>query len=218
MESTNTPITGLTEPIYNSSQSTPENSQKNENDYSDKKDKFIIPDVCLSFSLIILIMIGIAFITLTFYLFSDIITILIFLIVLIFYIFFKLYNIIVQIEVTKKNNKIYVNEQNIFFCNKAQLNGDIHFYYAIEITEDTETKHFFIINDIKDSIDLDTTEIKQKPAKLFHHLTLIMNKRNIEEILNNFEHSSDNYENPLLFDIVNYMGKNTNNLVKDLNK
>ena len=108
-----------------------------------------------------------------------------------------------------------MNEQNIFFCNKAQLNGDIHFYYAIEITEDTETKHFFIINDIKESIDLDTTEIKQKPAKLFHHLTLIMNKRNIEEILNNFEHSSDNYENPLLFDIVNYMGKNTNNLVKD---
>ena len=69
MESTNTPITGLTELIYNSSQSTPENSQKNENNYSDKKDKFIIPDVCLGCSLIILIMIGIAFIILTFYLF-----------------------------------------------------------------------------------------------------------------------------------------------------
>ena len=90
-----------------------------------------------------------------------------------------------------------------------------HFYYAIEPKEDTETEHFFIINDIKESIDLDTPEIKQKPAKLFHHLTILLNKRSIEEILNNFEHSSDNYENPLLFDIVNYMGKNTNNSLKD---
>ena len=60
-----------------------------------------------------------------------------------------------------------MNEQNIFFCNKAQLNGDIHFYYAIEITEDTETKHFFIINDIKESIDLDTPKIKQNLQNYF---------------------------------------------------
>ena len=101
-----------------------------------------------------------------------------------------------------------------------KLNLDIentHFYIKKEINQDEDGKHesfrLLIINDYKNlvDIDLDASNIKQKPAKLFYSFNY-MRKGNYDhtqfaQILNNFIGNSGFYDNPLLFNINRFLHK-----------
>ena len=120
----------------------------------------------------------------------------------------------------KSNNKIIVKIINFLCFPTKIIKLDIenfHFYIEKIYNYDSAYIKLTIINDYKNlvDIDLDTSNIKQKPAKfyyLFDNVRQINNAVNQYTLdLNNFLGiSSDNYTNPLLFDINNYMNKNTN--------
>ena len=132
-----------------------------------------------------------------------------------------------KLEIIKdiSNNKIIIKEINFLCFPKKIINIDLenfHFYFEKKQSygqdgispESIETT---IINDYKNlvDIDLDKSAIKQKPAKFFYTYDNITNRTNAEDRytleLNNFiGKSSENYENPLFFNINNYMNKNTN--------
>ena len=81
-----------------------------------------------------------------------------------------------------------------------------HFYIWEEDKESED--ELLIINDYKNliGIDLDTSNIKQKPAKFFYFFDNVWKKnREYAQILNNFIGSSRAFENPLFFDIDKYL-------------
>ena len=124
----------------------------------------------------------------------------------------------------KSNNKIIVKLINFLWFPKIIVKIDFenfHFYFKefiFEHEEGTSIKFIFtIINDYKNlvDIDLDTSNIKQKPANFFYRFHCLKHIENAEKKytadLNNFLGlSSDNYSNPLLFNIHNYMEKKAN--------
>jgi len=114
-----------------------------------------------------------------------------------------------KLEVYKLNNIIYVTIKNCLTCIKSHynsFNGNLHFYYDVQNNGDPEfaNSYFFIINDL--NFDLDSNNIKAKPAFLFSFIENEINMQNANKIINKFE--VNKYENnPLLFDIAKYMGK-----------
>ena len=132
-----------------------------------------------------------------------------------------------KLEIIKdiSNNKIIIKEINFLCFPKKIINIDLenfHFYFEKKQSYgqdgiSPESIEITIINDYKNlvDIDLDKSAIKQKPAKFFYTYDNITNRTNAEDRytleLNNFiGKSSENYENPLFFNINNYMNKNTN--------
>ena len=100
-----------------------------------------------------------------------------------------------KIEINRSNNITNVEVKNIYGCNKIKANGNIHFFYKYP--------SFIIIND--SNFDLNTENIKRKPARIFYALKNIINMEAFLKIKNKFEVKC--YENPFLFDIEKYMGK-----------
>ena len=114
-----------------------------------------------------------------------------------------------KLVVYKLNNNIYISFKNPFGCGKFILKGNIHFYSATSNEIGKINQHyFFIIND--SNFDLDTINIRTKPSTLFY-LFKGINQSYVDTFINKFE-VNKNYENPLLFDIEKYMGKNRNAL------
>jgi len=109
-----------------------------------------------------------------------------------------------KLVIYKLNKNIYISIKNPFNCGKFNLKGNIHFYSATSNETGRLNQHyFFVIND--SNFDLDTTNIRKKPSKLFY-LFKGINQMGADSLTNIFE-VNKNYENPLLFDIVKYTGK-----------
>ena len=89
-----------------------------------------------------------------------------------------------------------------------------------EISHDEDGTHesfrLLIINDYKNlvGIDLDTSNIKQKPAKFFYSFNNISlgnySHTQFAQVLNNFIGHSHYYDNPLFFNIYKYLNKTQN--------
>ena len=118
------------------------------------------------------------------------------------------------------NGKVIVKVINHLCFPKMKLNLDIentHFYVKREISQDEDGTHesfrLLIINDYKNlvDIDLDTSNIKQKPAKFFYSFDNVWRGKygytEFAQVLNNFIGSSGNYDNPLFFDINKCLNK-----------
>lgn len=87
------------------------------------------------------------------------------------------------------------------------------------------TTRLFIINDYKNlsGIDLDESNIKQKPAKFLYSFTNIStgkyNNEQFTKVLNHFIGSDDdNYNNPLFFNINSYLNKKQTNFIFNLSR
>ena len=123
------------------------------------------------------------------------------------------------------NGKLLIKVMNHLCFPKMKLNlniENIHFYVHKEISysdEGTnESSTLIIINDFKNlmGIDLDTSNIKKKPAKLFYSFRGIKywGYTNIEyaQLLNNFIGSPQINDNPLFFNIDEYLSNSQKNL------
>jgi len=124
-----------------------------------------------------------------------------------FYIFLYLYIVKFKIEIKRSNNIIDVNVKNVFGCNKIKLNGNTHFYCEEPTDDETTLTSFFIINN--SNFDLDSDNIKYKPARLFYILDSV-NFNKFCNIEKKFE--VNNSENPFFFDITKYTSKKNNSL------
>ena len=122
-----------------------------------------------------------------------------------------------KIEIIKANGMLNIIEKSYFSLKRMNLytnQENIHFYTTIVRQPIEEVIfnyfHFYIINTFKDlkEIDLNTSDIKQKPANLFYHYQHIRDKADAN-LLNDFIGSPQQFNNPLLFDIVKYMNKTT---------
>ena len=126
------------------------------------------------------------------------------------------------------NGKVIVKAINYLCFPKMKLNLDIentHFYILkIENYDENGSHEYFtliIINDYKNlvGIDLDKSNIKQKPAKFFYSFDEVYRGKYDEiefaQVLNNFIGSSGNYDNPLFFDINKYLNKVQNKFFND---
>ena len=123
------------------------------------------------------------------------------------YIFLYLFIVKFKIEIKRSNNIIDVNVKNVFGFYKIKLNGNIFFHCEEPIDDESTLTSFFIINN--SNFELDTDNIKNKPARLFY----ILNSVNFNKFCNiekKFE--VNNCENPFFFDITKYMGKKINSL------
>jgi len=115
------------------------------------------------------------------------------------------------------NKKILIKVLNHLGFAKIKISlklENVHFYMRNEIyNEDLKeflNERLFIINDYNlESIDLDKSNIKKKPAKILYSFTNIYlenyNDEKFSEALNEFIGSSRDYNNPLLFDINAYL-------------
>jgi len=127
---------------------------------------------------------------------------------LIFLFIFIIYSLFIttKIEVSKLNNMINVYTKNFYNCYKViLLSGNIHFYKSSNGNEKNPIPYLFFINDSNN--DLDTVNIKKGPSKLFYLLEGI-DELEVDYLMDMFE--VNNFDNPLLFDIAKYTGKNRN--------
>ena len=121
------------------------------------------------------------------------------------------------------NGKVIVKVINYLCFPKMKLNLDIgntHFDIMREISQDKNGTHEFftllIINDYKNlvGIDLETSNIKKKPAKFFYSFNDVWrgnySETQFAQVLNNFIGHSGNYDNPLYFNINKYLNKDQN--------
>lgn len=123
-----------------------------------------------------------------------------------------------KLEIDKdiSNNTITVRALNCFKYSfkKLVLKNNIHFYIG-HIYEDHENNTYFnrlfIIKDFNNclEIDLDTSNIRQTPIKIFYYFDYISPKNKeideYEKELNAFMGASQNYICPFIFDIKEYM-------------
>ena len=137
----------------------------------------------------------VGFIFLIFSFYGGILVIIIFIFYSLPYILISLYFALYKIEISRSNNFKEVNIKNIYGWSRIKANGNIHFYY--------KCPSYFIIND--SNFDLSTENIKNKPARLFYLLKEPIGLKTFSKIKKKFD--TNNYENPLLFDIGKYMGK-----------
>ena len=120
----------------------------------------------------------------------------------------------------KSNGKVIVKVINYLCFPKMKLNLDIeniHFYILRQISQDEEgTRESFrllIINDYKNlvDIDLDTSNIKKKPAKFIYSFNNVWRANyhhtQFTQILNDFIGNSGVYDNPLFFNINRFVHK-----------
>ena len=120
----------------------------------------------------------------------------------------------------KSNNKIIIKVVNFLCFPKKIIKIDMenfHFYFKKILDQGSkggtrELIRFRIINDFKNlvDIDLDESNIKKKPTKFYYTFNNIRNIRNAEnQYTSDFNKflgiSSNNYENPLFFNINKYM-------------
>ena len=124
-----------------------------------------------------------------------------------------IFNLKDRLEIIKdiSNNKIIVNRKNIFsrVVKKITISKDnIHFYCTNYSNYIEETNYFFIINNFKDlyDIDLNTSEIKLKPAVLFYSLKNYIPKIDLKSLYDFL--GCKLYENPFFFDVDYYMKNN----------
>ena len=116
----------------------------------------------------------------------------------------------IQLVKDISNGKVVVKVMNYLCFPKMKLNLDIentHFHVLEEITQDEDgtqvSYKLLIINDYKNlvGIDLDTSNIKQKPAKYLYYFNNVSlgkyNYRELARTLNNFIGSSGAYHNSL---------------------
>jgi len=117
----------------------------------------------------------------------------------------------------ESNKKLLIKVINFLCCDIKKINLDlenIHFYVETLGFTGEETNNLFIINDFKNlaDIDLDESNIKQKPAKFlysFKSISLGKYKKSsdLSDVLNNFVGSPRDYKNPLFFKIKEYIKK-----------
>ena len=119
------------------------------------------------------------------------------------------------------NRKVVVKVMNYLFFPKMKLNLDIentHFYILKQTTQSEKRKAkasytLLIINDYKNfvDIDLDKSNIKNKPAKFFYSFGNIYRGnygyKEYAEVLNNFIGSDGDYDNPLFFNADRYINR-----------
>ena len=120
--------------------------------------------------------------------------------------FLILYNFIYEFEINKSNISTNVNIKNIFGKIKNTLNGNIHFFQRNAEDRESFVSILFIIND--SNFDLDTKNIKIQPTRLFYYFQDAINEEDYYKLRKRFE--TGNFENPLLFDISKYIGRNMN--------
>ena len=124
---------------------------------------------------------------------------------ILFFMLLSVYFVIFKMKINKSNNIINVNFKNIYGCDKIIFKGNIHFYYGTILTKKQyKSSVFFVINDA--NFSLSTESIKINPARLFYVLNVVIKEEEYLNIKKRFEPA--NFENPLLFDIAKYMGKN----------
>ena len=126
------------------------------------------------------------------------------------------------------NRKVLIKVINYLCFPKMKLNYDIentHLYVMREISQSeddiNEDVTLLIINDYKNlvGIDLDTTNIKQKPAKFFYSFKNVStgkyNYTGFTQALKNFIGSSTIHENSLFFNNIEYLSEtNLSNYIK----
>ena len=118
------------------------------------------------------------------------------------------------------NRKVLIKVINFLCFPKMKLNFDIentHLYVLIEISQgEYSINEYFtllIINDYKNlaDIDLDASNIKQKPAIILYSFQNVStgkyNYTGFTQALNNFIGSSITHENPLFFNNNKYLSK-----------
>ena len=118
------------------------------------------------------------------------------------YIFLYLFIVKFKIEIKRSNNIIDVNVKNVFGFYKIKLNGNIFFHCEEPIDDESTLTSFFIINN--SNFELDTDNIKNKPARLFY----ILNSVNFNKFCNiekKFE--VNNCENPFFLILQNIWAK-----------
>ena len=117
-----------------------------------------------------------------------------------------------RLEVTKDeiNQTILIKTINCFNCVSEQLNlSNIHFHIGT-IYDDRENHHvfyrLFIMKDFNNSpeIDLDSSNVKQIPLKLYDYIDRIWPDKECQKQLNELEGTPD-YKCPFKFDIKEYM-------------
>ena len=126
----------------------------------------------------------------------------------------------IKLKKDESNRKVIIKVFNYLFFPKMKLILDIentHFHIEKLNNSDkngySESFRLFIINDYKNliGIDLDESNIKQKPVKIFYYFNNINIGKygyfQLTNVLNNFIGSSERYCNPLFFDINFYIKK-----------
>ena len=131
-----------------------------------------------------------------------------------------------RLEITKNelNNKINIKIINLLcFCKKKMVLGgeNARFFTKCKDIKGDITITLIIINDYYNliDIDLDTSNIKHKPAKFYYYFNHILFEKNssyeeLSEKLNNFIAPGEINKNPLLSKIINDIENNPNNLDK----
>ena len=130
-----------------------------------------------------------------------------------------------KIHITKEefNNILKVQRINSFKCaistmtfNLKNIIMDVISYQFHSKRRTSTIEALAIVNTFKDmsEIDLDTSTIKDKPVKLYHIIDRIPKKTYDKESLSKFLGISPEFENPLLFNINQYMGKPNEELLK----
>ena len=122
------------------------------------------------------------------------------------------------------NNILKVQKMNSFNCaitsmtfNLKNVIMDIYTYPFHSGKRGTSMiESISIVNTFRDmsEIDLDTSNIKDKPVQLFYIIDRIPKKTYDKESLSKFLGISPDFENPLLFNINQYIGKSHNELLK----
>ena len=161
--------------------------------------------VRFGFNLLIILLILFFILLFLFFIFYEDIFMEEFLMFLFYFIINSLF-ITTKIEVSKSNNMINVYTKNFYNCYKTiLLTGNIHFYKSSNRNEIKPIPYLFFIND--SNYDLDTVNIKKRPSKLLYLFEGFAGLE-VDYLMDMFE--VNNYDNPLLFDIAKYTGKNRN--------
>ena len=199
----------ISEPLVNSNQPISENTHNNMGENKivfspNQSDKASIK-VRFGINLLIFLFVLCFILLFLFFIFQEEIYMAGFLIFLFYFIINSLF-LTTKIEVSKLNNMINVYTKNFYNCYKViLLSGNIHFYKSSNGNEKNPIPYLFFINDSNN--DLDTVNIKKGPSKLFYLLEGI-DELEVDYLMDMFE--VNNFDNPLLFDIAKYTGKNRN--------
>ena len=199
----------ISEPLVNSNQpiteNTPNNMSENRIDFSPNQYGKASIKVRFGFNLLIFLLILCFILLFLFLIFQVEIFMEGFLMFLFYFIINSLF-MTTKIEVSKSNNMVNVYTKNFYNCYKTiLLTGNIHFYKSSNGNKIKPVPYLFFIND--SNYDLDTVNIKKRPSKLLY-LFEGFEGSEVDYLMGMFE--VNNYDNPLLFDIAKYTGKNRN--------
>ena len=123
-------------------------------------------------------------------------------------------------DIEKKTLKIKVKEAlGCTYLYKEILLDNIHFLWVENLIDfEIKNKGYYLDNSIYfinklnniSEIDLDTSNVKDKPVNIFYSFdnidtSIFGGGIGLQKRLNNFVGSPENYNNPLFFDIKEYM-------------